>query len=480
MVFSSYSFILLFLPVCVAGFYLMKTIGGSGAARHLWELWLLALSVVFYALFGWKNLLVLGISLAFNLCFLLLMNRKKAAVKPLLVTGVLGNIALLSFFKYGGGVFFPIGISFYTFTQIDLLADMARGEVRDFSVLDYLTYSTYFPKILQGPITRYSEVTEAFHAVPDKRFDAEEFYRACVLFILALAKKALIADPVGAAVDCAYGAPLALSRPDLLIAVLLYPVQLYMDFSSCCEMGMAASQMMGIPLPVNFDSPYQTTSIPEYWRRWHMTLTRFFTNNIYIPLGGSRRGTARIYLNVMIIFLVSGLWHGTGWTFLIWGLLHGVFSVIVRAFRTARKRRGFVPGQESRAVHRLLIAGNYLVISALFILFRSATLQDAGTMVHQIIYGDAQFTAGFVKNFGWKELTYALKFTPWAYSPYRFDLCMWFVVVCSMLLIFVCPGTVRIARKIRIAPLPTILLGILLAWSICSLGGVKSYIYFRF
>ena len=382
MLFNSYAFVFIFLPIFVAGYYGVTYLFNEknlfnitrkkpACAQSVVELYCVILSFVFFAFFGVKVLGVLLISLIWNYIFIRLLGsgtddktKTLGAIdknihvnnnKALLITGICGNIALLIFFKYAGfladilnlftgkeltvSILLPIAISFYTFSQISLLVDVYREEAGRVSAIDYLFYITFFPKILQGPIVRYNDMKSYLEKALLHRWSAQKFMQAMMLFALGLSKKVIIADTLAVAVDYGYNSLAVLTPVDAVITAVCYSFQIYFDFSGYCDMGRSICQMVGMDLPVNFESPYKARNIDDFWKRWHMSLTTFFTRYVYIPLGGNRKGALRTYLNFMIIFTLSGLWHGAGLTFIVWGAMHGILYVITRAFKNHDKNK---------------------------------------------------------------------------------------------------------------------------------------------
>lgn len=345
MLFNSYVFIFAFLPLVLLGYYGAQR---SGRQSLAWGI-LTAGSLLFYA---WNVpvylLLILG-SIAFNYAVICLMFRWPARHGPLLAAGVTANLAVLFWFKYYDffvgsvnaalktdfvllHIALPLGISFFTFQQIGMLADVYRGAVdKRPSLLEYALFVSYFPQLVAGPIVEYGEMMPQFRRAVPFRWD--NLYRGAVQLVLGLGKKLLLADFCAVIADYGYGLQGTMHYQTAIAAILAYTFQLYFDFSGYCDMACGISRMFGIELPVNFDSPYKACSVTEFWKRWHITLTRFLTRNVYIPLGGSRRGLPHTCLNVMIVFLLSGLWHGAGWTFLFWGGLHGAAMVAERLGR---------------------------------------------------------------------------------------------------------------------------------------------------
>lgn len=321
MLFHSYIFVFVFLPVSLGGYYLAGRIGSRAA-----KLWLAAMSLWFYGSFRLEYLLLLLLSVFLNYGIALGMKGKKRA-GGLLAAGVAVNLAALVYFKYMDffignwnyisgmelpllRVALPVGISFFTFQQISYLADCYKGEIETKGFLDYMLSIVYFPKLVEGPLVIYAEWEPELVGAGEKGFDAEKFMRGVCQFVMGMMKKVILADTFGGAVDYGYSNLEIMHGWDALLLVAFYALQLYFDFSGYCDMALGVSRMFGIELPVNFNSPYQAGNIVEFWKRWHITLNRFFTKYIYIPLGGNRKGRARMYGNLLIVFLVSGIWHG--------------------------------------------------------------------------------------------------------------------------------------------------------------------------
>jgi alginate O-acetyltransferase complex protein AlgI len=355
--FNSFTFIAAFLPSVLLGYLLL------GAWRKNYaELWLVGASLLFYAYWDPRYLPLLLISAIVNfLAGRAISSAKADRQRKLFLTLSVGfNLVLLGYFKYANffagnlqaisGVDFslrkvilPLGISFFSFTQIAFLVDTYRGEAREPKFLHYLLFVTYFPHLIAGPILHHKEMMPQFARAETYRPNARNLIAGSVMFIIGLFKKVVLADGVAS-----YATPIfdAASKgfnfviQDAWAGALAYTYQLYFDFSGYCDMAIGASLMFGIILPLNFNSPYKSTSITEFWRRWHMTLSRFLRDYLYIPLGGNRKGGARRYINLFVTMLLGGLWHGAGWTFVIWGMLHGFYLCINHAFSAAGNRLG--------------------------------------------------------------------------------------------------------------------------------------------
>lgn len=335
---TSYLFLLAFLPAVLVGWRLAGRWGGGRAAR----LWLLAAGLLFC---GWGApwaLLILAAEGAATYWLGRAMSRPGARKKLMLWLGTGLVLALLLLFKYTG--FFlgrwtdglpawliPLGLSFASFQQIFWLRDRYYGEADKVSPLDYACCLTFFVTATCGPITRVGELAPQLRA--PRPFCWEELSAGLYCFALGLAKKVLLAGIFANGANYGFARAGTLSSADAALSILCYTLQIYFDFSGYCDMAWGMGRMMGIELPVNFDSPYRAVSIQDFWARWHITLSRFFRNTVYIPLGGNRHGLAATCRNIMVVFLLSGLWHGAGWGFLIWGGLHGGAMVLQRLCR---------------------------------------------------------------------------------------------------------------------------------------------------
>ncbi len=359
MLFNSYPFIFAYLPVTVAVFFALARANPTLAAS-----WLTAASLFFYAWWNpaYLGLLVASIALNYALGALIAQANARGApaqARRLLFLAVGGNLLLLGYFKYAGffvatvngvagtgyslgEIILPLGISFYTFTQISFLVDVYRGEVSSYRFVHYALFVTYFPHLIAGPILHHREMIPQFLRPSTYRPDLDNVAAGLAIFSMGLAKKVLIADTVGMWSTPVFAAAARGEAPSLVAAwggALAYTLQLYFDFSGYSDMAIGLSRLFNIDLPLNFNSPYKARSIIEFWRRWHMTLSRFLRDYLYIPLGGGRAGAARRYLNLAITMLLGGLWHGAGWTFVAWGGLHALYLAANHGWRALRGAR---------------------------------------------------------------------------------------------------------------------------------------------
>lgn len=341
MLFNSYIFLFLFLPVAIIGFALAGRIG-----RTAQIIWLGFASLVFYAWWSFAFTGLLLASLLFNFAMGRLIQRPKRSGFWVLCFAVVSNIALLGYFKYWD--FFannlvtssthamdsaiPLGLSFYTFTQIAYLVDCYRRQVKPTHLANHLLFVSYFPHLIAGPLFHNRQMMPQFENRQLMRLNAENMSIGITLFTIGLFKKVVIADGIAPMADRTFNAQ-HLTLLDSWVGVIAYALQIYFDFSGYSDMAIGLSKIFNIDLPVNFNSPYKATSIIDFWRRWHITLSQFLRDYLYIPLGGNRRGSARRYINLLLTMLLGGLWHGANWTFIVWGGLHGLFLVINSAWQ---------------------------------------------------------------------------------------------------------------------------------------------------
>ena len=394
MLFNSYVFLFGFLPATLAAFYALNVFN-----RQLAVAWLLVASLVFYAYWNSAHLWLLLASIAFNYgagrAILLLRKERLVLARAVAATSIACNLLLLGYFKYSGflvanvtallgstpiawNVVLPIGISFYTFTQITFLVDALRGRVGYLGVLEYALFVSHFPHLIAGPILHHSEMIRQF--IGRAAFSRRNIAVGVAVFSVGLAKKVLVADSLAPHADAIFDATQPVQLIDAWVGVCAYALQIYFDFSGYSDMAIGLSKMMNIDLPLNFYSPYKATSIVEFWRRWHMTLSRFLRDYVYIPLGGNRSGAGR-YPNILITMILGGLWHGAAWTYVVWGALHGVFLLINHGFRKMSGRT------EPRS--RLTALGSWALtftaVTVAWVFFRATSLEGALRIVSGLI-----------------------------------------------------------------------------------------------
>ncbi len=394
MVFSSFNFIIIFLPITLAGFFILGRKSQPWAAT-----WLLLASVAFYVSWNYKYLPIISVSTVGNyLAYLGILHAYQARKKFWLTGAVTFNILLLGYFKYAnffitsvnsltGGdihpldVLLPLGISFFTFTQIAFLVDAFHGKVAETSLWRYALFTTYFPYIVAGPVLDNKDLLPQFADRRNYSPSANNFAVGITLFTFGLAKKVFIADNLVPVVKVAF----ATDNPDLLhawLGMFAYRFQLYFDFSGYSDMAIGVSRLFGFQIPFNFDSPYKAASISEFWQRWHISLSRFLRNYLYIPLGGNRHGQLARYRNLMLTMLLGGLWHGANWTFVIWGGLHGLYLCIQHGWQSLAGKQSEPAGSLKILFNRVL---TFLVVMIAWCFFRAADVPGAITVLQGLI-----------------------------------------------------------------------------------------------
>jgi alginate O-acetyltransferase complex protein AlgI len=419
MLFNSYPFIFLFLPIVLLGYFAFGRLGNLAPV-----IWLALASLAFYSFSNWQFVALLLASIAFNYGIGYLLIERSLAPAPrfaVLTVGVAGDLLVLGIFKYAGFVaanlnalfstgitlqiLLPVGISFYTFTQIAFLVDAYRGNVARYALPHYALFVTYFPHLIAGPILHHKDMIPQFEQPATKRPDAHLILCGLMIFGIGLFKKTSLADGIQPLVATAFG----IGNPSFdqaWIGALAYTFQLYFDFSGYCDMAIGISLMFGIFLPLNFNSPYKATSIVDFWRRWHMTLSQFLRDYLYIPLGGNRRGRVLRYVNLMITMLLGGLWHGAAWTFVIWGALHGFYLCVNHAWSN------YGPSASPRLAPLAKFASlalTFLAVVVAWVFFRADSIAQARFILSRMADpGHVSFGRGEIADFGFLAVYAAL------------------------------------------------------------------------
>jgi len=358
MLFSSIPFLIFLLVV-----YLLVFVNSKITGNRDYSTWILLLASLFF--YSWWNpafIILLGISIFVNYFLagqILGGDSQSSKVKGFYYIGLLFNLGLIAYYKYAyflidsinsllsmdiqirDDIFLPLGISFFTFQQIAFLIDCKKGESKKYSLKDYALFISFFPQLIAGPIVHHKEMMPQFENKLQKLISWENFGIGFALLSMGLFKKLVIADNAALICDPFFAKSLGkqtLHFTESWIGILGYTFQIYFDFSGYCDMALGVARMFGIILPINFFSPYKSRNISDFWRVWHITLSRFLRDYIYIPLGGNRKGKFRRYLNLMATMLIGGLWHGASWTFVIWGGLHGLYLVINQFWASFRSK----------------------------------------------------------------------------------------------------------------------------------------------
>ncbi len=397
MLFTTLAFALVYLPLVLCGFFLL-----GRHSRKLAAWWLFAASVFFYGYWMPRFTLLLLASIAVNYAVgrAIGLAAERGQARRLMIAGVVFNLALLSYFKYAnffvdsvnallgsdvqlGTVTLPIGISFFSFTQIAFLADAYQKSVREYRVAHYGLFVTYFPHLVAGPVLHHAQMMPQFGEASTYRINAANIAAGLAIFAMGLGKKIVFADGVSPYADAIFNAAhdgVALQAAEAWLGALAYTFQLYFDFSGYSDMAVGLSLLFNIRLPYNFNSPYQSLNISDFWRRWHMSLSTFLRDYLYIPLGGNRRGGARRYVNLMLTMLLGGLWHGANWTFVIWGGLHGLYLGINHGYRALMGER--LARVERWPVYRALAwALTFCAVVVAWVLFRAPDFATAACVL---------------------------------------------------------------------------------------------------
>lgn len=510
MLFNSYPFILGFLPIVLALYFVVgrrSLMLGAG--------WLVLASFLFYAWWDARYVLLLLGSIVFN--FLAgktiggLRELDRRTARLVLIVAVSINLTLLGYYKYADffvqnlsallgrdveplNVILPLGISFFTFTQIAFLADAYVGRVHDYRFTHYALFVTYFPHLIAGPILHHKEMIGQFNDPRNYRPYRTNFEVGLSIFAIGLAKKVLIADSLAPYASGLFDAPTHASLLTAWAGVLAYAFQLYFDFSGYCDMAIGISRLFGIQLPINFNSPYKASSIIDFWRRWHITLSRFLRDYLYIPLGGNERGAKRRYLNLLATMLLGGLWHGAGWTFIIWGALHGIFLALNHGWRSLTGHSS--TAGVGRIRHWLSVLLTFTFVCVAWVFFRAPNLQVALEILaamaglRGVVMPDA--VGSLLGPFRETLAGAGVAFQP---AGGRAFLTQWASVAGAALIAFAFPNTQELMRRYRPGlgqPVrrarfewrPTVMwaicLGLLFGVAFLSLSRPSEFLYFQF
>lgn len=393
MLFNSLEYTVLFLPLVVLIYFYLKKFNIA-----ISKVWVCCASLYFYTFFTFKFLPFLLISMLINYFILNMIRDRKA--KLYVSLSIIFNVVSLGYFKYCDffasnissllnlnighlNVIAPLAISFYTFQQISLSVSLYKKQVSNISMLDYCSYILFFPKLISGPITNYDVITSQLNS--REKYLGKYFAPAIFIFSVGVFKKVVMSSYFGSIADQGYASITSLGALEAWITSLSYSIQLYFDFSGYTDMAIGSALLFGVVLPINFNSPYIATDLQDFWRRWHITLSTWLRNYVYIPLGGNRKGVFRTYLNLFLTFLIGGFWHGAGWNFIAWGALHRFGLVIHRYWSQNRFRMPNVVGW--------FVTFNYVNITWIF--FRTENLNDAFSLLKKMFAGYDYLVSGF-------------------------------------------------------------------------------------
>ncbi len=430
--------------------------------------------------------IILCISMVVDLLIFRLFRQSDKWKKVLFVFGLVFHILLLLFFKYTkfliGGVemlfhqefvdldlIAPLAISFFTFQQIACLVNVYQEKL-DVSPLDYILYVLYYPKLISGPLADPGEIIAQFNEAERKHPDLRNIACGLRLFGYGLFKKIIFADSFGKMVYWGSGNIDQATSADLIIIMLSYTFEIYLDFSGYSDMATGVSMMFNIDLPINFDSPYRAVSVRDFWKRWHISLTRFFTKYLYIPLGGNRKGKIRTYLNTLIVFLISGLWHGANFTFILWGALHGMLCIFDRITEKIQNRM-------PRTIRWLV---TFMIINVLWSLFSVDSIGEWACVMTKIFSLQGhELSQALLGNVSFPEIEWAMGRSGIMTSIERVrlaELCV--LVVGSFVLCLVSNNNFETRKKLNVPG--ALLSGMCFAWAFISLTQEQAFIYSGF
>lgn len=480
MFFNTHLFIFLFMPISILLYFLFNKLDSKFG-----KIFLLIGSFIFYIPAGKVALLTLFLSCVVNLIIskLIISSKNK---KAFLTIGIILNVMFLFFVKYMNffieninhffaleintfKLILPLGISFITFQQIMYIVETYRQNEKISSTFDYFLYAFYFPKIVMGPLVEPADLISKFNNKTLKKVNLDNIASGFALFSFGLFKKVVLADTFVKAVSWGFLNLTDASSIDLIIVALSYTFQIYFDFSGYSDMSRGVSRMLNIELPINFDSPYKSISIVDFWKRWHISLTKFMTKYIYFPLGGSRKGKFKTYRNIIIVFLVSGFWHGANWTYILWGLLNGLLSVSNRVFSKT--------GEKIHSGIKWL--ANFIVINVLWLLFRANSIKEWAYMLKKI-FMDFNFNTSteLLNNFKLVEFNFIFR----VLHVYRFSETIPYF---NMAVIFISSFIICLALKNNnhrknATLFNSIIVSIAFVWGVLSLTSESHFIYNNF
>jgi len=485
LLFNSYIFIFAFLPVTFFVYFYLNSLKLTVASKAF----LVFASLFFYSWWNISYLPIILSSMLFNYVIGVSLSQvtkhSRVNKKVLLTIGILFNVVLLAYFKYADffienfnhllgtqvgllNLALPLAISFFTFQQIAYLVDSYRGETKEYSFLNYANFVTFFPQLIAGPIVHHSEMMPQFSKTANKVIRYPNIAMGLFIFSMGLFKKVVIADTFALWATAGFDHATALHLVEAWVTSLSYTFQLYFDFSGYTDMAIGAALLFNIKLPINFDSPYKATSIQDFWRRWHITLSRFLKEYIYIPLGGNKKSEVRTYTNLMATFLIGGIWHGAGWTFLFWGFLHGLAIVIHRMWR----RIGF----RLHTIVAWFITFNFINITWVF--FRAKEWEDA----MKVLKG--MFGGTLVLPLEWKAKldflsSYDVTFGYWLQSVSRDPYTMYWMLG-GLFVIVVFKNSNQLLQGFKPNLWTMLYAGVLFLVAASSLSKLSEFLYFNF
>ncbi len=480
MLFNSYEFILIFLPITFfIYFYLNYKDMNSNS-----KLFLVFSSLFFYSWWNIKYLPIILFSIFFNFILgnFFLKNRNKI----ILIFGIIVNIALLIYFKYTDffiknidyafnlnipllNLTLPLAISFFTFQQISYLVDSYRGDTKEYDFLNYALFVTFFPQLIAGPIVHHKEMMPQFMKLKNRYINYKNISMGFFIFSIGLFKKVIIADTFSIWATNGFDKAIDLNLFEAWATSLSYTFQIYFDFSGYTDMAIGLALLFNIELPINFNSPYKSTNIQEFWRRWHITLSRFLREYIYIPIGGNRVKEIRVYFNLLITFIIGGIWHGAGWTFLFWGFLHGLALIIYRLWKRLNiKLYTFLSW---------LIT--FIFINITWVFFRAKEWSDAVKVLSSMFSFNNIIFPTMLENKLYFLTDYGVKFGRFTQDiDATFEIIFW--LFGGLLLILLFRNSIERLNSFKLTYSNALFTSTIFTVAILSLNKVSEFLYFNF
>ena len=471
MQFNTYVFLFVFLPVSLLVYNLLVR-----AVRNefIGKIWLIAISFFFIGYYDYKYALVFLASTVVNYLFCRRVRTSKTRSRFFMASGIVFNSLLLVFFKYYNCVFksdvalfFPLGLSFYTFFFVSVLVEAYRSRNaaqndEDGRFVTFAVNSSFFPKLIQGPICKPDCVSSQLSSVQGKKVDWECMAKGLFLFSIGLFKKVVIADKCAVIANDGFSNVSQLNTLTSLITIIAYTLQIYFDFSGYSDMALGIGKLFNIELPINFNSPYKALSISEFWKRWHISLTRFLTDYIYIPLGGNRKGVLRTYVNILIVFFISGIWHGAGINFIIWGMIHGIAMVIDRRFGSVFKR--------FPKILRWIVT--ITIVSFSWVFFRADSISDALIVLKKLASFSPEGIKGLADSLRIASLSYFLPA-----NNFRLILYLVIDIVVPVIIVLFCRNSNEMVSSFSPKLKYSLITVFLLSFSVISFSGTVSFVY---
>jgi len=421
MLFTQIEFLFFFFPLCLLGYFVLARFFQNPLIRITW---LAVASLVFYGYWDKHFLKIILVSIVINYAFSCFIGKRDQSLKvkrSFLTAALLVNLGGLVYYKYANfglhvigkiaghafdplSIVLPLGISFFTFTQITYLVDVYRGQSAEKNFPKYVLFVTFFPHLIAGPILHHSEMMPQFGAETSRKLSYDKLAMGLTIFAIGLFKKLLIADSFALLANPIFNQAIVAQVPifDAWIAALSYSLQIYFDFSAYSDMAIGISILFGIRLPFNFDSPYKSRSIIEFWRRWHISLSRFLRDYLYFELGGNRKGTLARYGNLMITMVLGGLWHGAGITYLLWGTLHGLYLMVNHGWRNLCKKVPALLHMSDKAFWKVgMLLFTQLMVVIAWVFFKAEHFRNARNMLYSMFHiGSKKVEQTFTNDIG--------------------------------------------------------------------------------